>query len=191
MYPPADPWGTPEDPTPPMPPRTPPLSPRPKTTPPMYGRATVPSVPLREPTAEMPVLRDRPPLASRSSKPVSWQRTGRASRRSLSDGWGLTATGLIVVFCGWGTWAAAGRGTIGAPLVGLGLVLLVGVGVFCVSRLMGYVVLERVLNRPRLHARWSHFLTGLFLTVAGVSYLSNTTWIIEGVQWIRDQTGRL
>jgi hypothetical protein len=65
--------------------------------------------------------------------------------------------------------------------------LVVGVGVFALSRLLGYLVLEQMLRRARLHARWSHLLTGLFLTAAGWSYVANTTWVVEGIAWLREQ----
>jgi drug/metabolite transporter (DMT)-like permease len=127
----------------------------------------------------------------RSTKPVSWQRTSRASLRSLSDGWGFTATGVIVAFCGWGLWAAAARGILAAPLTGLVFTLVVAAGLFGLTRLLGLLVLERILRRPRLHARWSHLLTGLFLTFAGLAYFSQTSWIIDGLEWVRDQWGRI
>jgi hypothetical protein len=188
MYPPADPWGAPEeDPTPPLPPRS-------YAEPPRYGRASVPvpPAPLREPTAEMPEVTRRAGGPARPVPSVSWHRPSRASMRSLSDGWGFSVTGLIALFCGWGVWAAAGRGTVGTPLVGLILVIVVGAGVFIVCRLLGYLVLQRMMGRIRLHARWSHFIAGLFLTAAGVSYLADTSWIVSGLDWInawwRDRT---
>lgn len=191
MYPPADPWGAPEDPWGVPEDLTPPLPPRSSSDPPRYGRASVPVpvVPLREPTAEMPTVGPRRPVVGRShpSPPVSWRRSSRASLRSLADGWGFTATGVLVVFCGWGVWAAAGRGTIVAPLFGLALVLVVAAGVFAICRLVGLLVVGRMMGRARLHARWAHFVTGLFLTVAGVSYLSSTSWIVSGVDWLREQ----
>ena len=201
MYPPADPWGAPEDPFadgrtwPEAAGSARPLSPEPEDDIPRYGRASVPvpPAPLHEPTAEMPTLSRRPVVGrgARPVAPVSWHRSSRASLRSLADGWGFTATGLLAVFCGWGVWAAAGRGTIGTPLFGLALVVLVAAGVFVTSRLLGLVLLERVMGRPRPHARWAHFLTGLFLTVAAVSYLANTSWIVTGLNWVSEQWGRL
>jgi hypothetical protein len=131
----------------------------------------------------MPVRAPKRPVVV----PVSWYHASRASRRSLSDGWGFTATGLVVLFCGWGLWAAAGRGTVAAPLVGLGLVLVVSVGVFALSRFVGFLVLERMMGRNRIHARWAHFFTGAFLTVAGISYLVSTMWLGEGIDWVKDQ----
>jgi hypothetical protein len=179
MYPPADPWA---DATPPEP------HPTPTVPVPTYGRASVPVPPpaLRESTEEFPPVVGglaRPPRTSRS---VSWQRTSRASRRSLSDGWGFTATGLIVAFSGWGVWAAALRGTGTSAMSGLIFMLVVAAGLFTLARFFGYLVIEQILRRSRLHARWAHFITGLFLTVAGVSYLVNTTWLADAGDWFRD-----
>jgi hypothetical protein len=191
MRPPADPWGSPIEPVPE------PVYPPPPT----YGRAAVPVPPpaLREPTAEMPVLPPTligPPNRTRrleaartrpaASRPVSWERTKNDTRRRLYDGWGFTAAGLIVAFCGWGIWAAAGRGSGASPLPALILLLAVAALVFAVSRLAGYVVWERMAGRVRLHARWTHLITGVFLAVAGVGYLLSTSWLIESGNWVRD-----
>jgi eukaryotic-like serine/threonine-protein kinase len=171
MHPPADPWDPEGEPTVPR----------------MYGRAPIPTPPaIREPTAEMPPFEPLP-RPTRAARPVSWQRSSRPALRSLADGWGFTATGLVVGFCGWGFWAAAGRGAISAPYLGLLFMLFVGAGVFVLSRFFGYIVVEQTLRRPRLHARWAHLLTGLFLTVAGISYIANTSWLVEGIDWLRDQ----
>jgi hypothetical protein len=152
----------------------------------MYGRASVPvPQPLREPTAEYPALDPRRAIGSRASRPVSWQRSSRASLRSLSDGWGFTAAGLIVTFSGWGLWAAAGRGTGLQPLPGLILTLLVGTGVFVLSRLLGYFLIVRALGRTRTHARWSHFWTFAFLTAAGGAYLLSSSWVTDADDWVR------
>ena len=169
MQPPADPWGSPED----------------RTAPRMYGRAAipVPGPPIREPTAQMPELQ---PPSVRPPRSVSWERASRPALRRAADGWGFTAAGLIVAFCGWGFWAAAGRGVIDAPYIGLLFMLGVGLGVFVLSRFLGYVLVEQTLGRTRLHARWSHLLTGLFLSVAGLSYFANTQWLVDGIDWVRD-----
>jgi hypothetical protein len=167
---------------------------RPDDTP-VFGRAAVPVPPrrrdggegaesaLRESTAELPVVKIRKP-------DISWYRPSRASLRSLSDGWGLSATGLLLAFCGWGVWAAAGRGEIAAPLVGFGIVLAVAVGVFALSRLLGRIVLVGLMRRGRPHARWAHLLTGLFLSAAGIAYFGQTSWIIDGWRWVQEQMQR-
>jgi hypothetical protein len=185
LNPPADPWG---DDGPPAYPTAPPTVPNvPPPPPPMYGRASVRPPPLREPTAELPALVARSGArAGRPAAQVSWRRTSRASLRSLSDGWGFTAAGLIVAFSGWGIWAAAGRGTGLRPLPGLVFVLLVGAGVFSLARLVGYFLIERAFGRPRLHARWSHFATFVFLAAAGTAYLLSTSWITDADDWLRE-----
>jgi hypothetical protein len=167
MYPPADPWSEPTEPNP------------------MYGRASVPvpTAPLREPTAELPPVLRRAE-AIRRGPVVSWQKVTKTSRRQVSDGWGFTAAGLIIIFVGWGVWAAAGRGSGPSPWPGLLLAIAAGGAIFVLARLLGYLVLERMWGRRRPHARWSHFLTGLFLTVAGVGYLINTKFMVDS--WLRE-----
>jgi hypothetical protein len=198
MYPPVDPWDAPIDPTSPLPTvPTPPSVSTPPTPPtPMYGRAAVPVPPRRfDNTEEMPVVvvpgpRAAPEGMRRSAVPtrqISFERPSSAARRSLSDGWGLSGLGLLVAFCGWGVWAIAARGTGAVPLVGLVMTLIVGAGVFTVSRFAGYVILEQVLHRTRQHARWSHAIAGLFLAASGISYLGNATWLSDAVTYLEQQ----
>ena len=103
----------------------------------------------------------------------------------MSDGWGFTAFGLLVLICGWGVWAAAGGRALIAPLVDLGLVVLVAAVLFMVLRVAGRYVLEGLFARRRPHARWSHFFTGLYLATAGGFYVANTSWLIDGVAWLK------
>ena len=84
--------------------------------------------------------------------------------------------------------AAASKFPVGAAVVVVvmaGGVVVVGAAVFVLTRLLGYLVLEQTLRRRRPHARWSHFLTGLFLTAAGVSYFANTSWLVDIGEWVR------
>jgi hypothetical protein len=166
MYPPADPWSEPTEPNP------------------SYSRASVPvPPPVREPTAELPAILRRVE-AIRHGPVVSWQKVKRPSRRRLADGWGFTATGLIVIFIGWGIWAAAGRGAGPNPWPGVLLALGTAVAIFALLRILSFIVLEKMWGRPRRHARWSHFLTGLFLTVVGIGFLINTRFMVDS--WLRD-----
>lgn len=153
------------------------------------GRARVPKPAkeaLRRPTTEMPPVeptrRSDPPVL------VSWHRPSRERMRALSDGWGFSATGLLFAFIGWGIWAASIRAEepTRAPLLWFGIICGVAVGVFVVCRLIGRVLIGQVLGRPRRHARWSHLVAGLFLTVCGVFYLgeANWGWIEDGVGWV-------
>jgi hypothetical protein len=141
----------------------------------------VPPRPFREPTRELPVVTPKPAPV----RTLSWQRTKNTQRRRLSDGWGFTAAGLLVAFCGWGLWAAAGRAEGQASLPGLLFMLAVAAVVFVVSRYLGFLVLEKMLRRERPHARWTHFATGLFLAVAGVAYFMSSRWLVDGSDWIR------
>lgn len=167
MHPPADPWGDQDE----------------ADTPPfMYGRAPVPD--LSEPTTAMPAAERRRPVPPPPK--VSWQKTSRASLRTMADGWGFTAFGLLVLVCGWGVWAASGARAVVHPLVDLILVLAVGGLIFATLRGSGRVLLEGVLGRTRPHARWSHFLTCVYLCVVGASYFARNSWLITGTDWIKE-----
>ena len=100
------------------------------------------------------------------------------------DGWGFSAFGLLVAFCGWGVWAASRPPASTPPLLSLGVVLAVAVVVFVVLRGVGYYVLEVVMHRARPHARWSHLFTGVYLAAAGSSYFADTSWVSFGTDWI-------
>ena len=148
--------------------------------PPMYGRAPVPPRPLCQSTDELPVVvvvRQPPPL-------ISMRAPNRAGMRRLANGKGLSATGLLIAFIGWGIWAAAGRGTIETPALGFGIVLAVAVGVFAVCRLLGRFFLVRIMGRERRTARAAHAVTGLFLAACGAYYLGQTSWVQDGFDWV-------
>jgi hypothetical protein len=162
----------------------------------VYQRASapvppaVPPRPFRESTRELPTLPDPTRRMAASSRPtgaraLSWERVKSTQRRQLSDGWGFTAAGLLVAFCGWGLWAAAGRASGQSSLPALAFMLTVAVIVFAVSRYLGFVVLEKMMGRDRPHARWAHFTTGMFLAMAGVAYFLSSRWLVDGGDWIR------
>jgi hypothetical protein len=200
MHTPVDPWGAPIEPDQPPPPL-------------MYGRASVPPAPVWHPTSELPEVGPAPRRRERidpreigrramsgkadrervdGPKPpmpnVSWIRSRPASRRMLFDGWGFTAAGLLVLFCGWGVWAVAGGNASSVPPV-VSLLFVIGVGaiVFAVPRLSSRVLIERMRGQRRRHARWAHFITGVFLAGVGVSYLLHNAWLVDGLGWLKDQ----
>jgi hypothetical protein len=157
-----------------------------REVPAVFARASVPvSQParkaLREPTAELPVV----PLGRQVPRLAGLRAPAHPSRRQLSFGWGMSATGFLIAFVGWGVWAASNRGRMALPLIDFGIVLVVAVGVFILSRVVGRVVLEAVFHRPRRSARLAHALTGLFLAAVGVNFLARTSWIIDGLNWLR------
>ena len=151
------------------------------------GRASVPKTardPLRISTDELPLVR---PTRPEPQILVSWHRPSRERLRNMSDGWGLSATGLLLAFMGWGVWAAAGRAYLSTPLLWFGIVCGVGLGVFVVCRLLGRIVVGQLLRRPRQHARWAHAITGLYLTVCGFYYFGQADWewIQDGIDWVQ------
>jgi hypothetical protein len=57
--------------------------------------------------------------------------------------------------------------------------------VFTLSRVLGRVVIERGLGRPRRSAWAAHLATGVFLAAAGVAYLGQTEWVVDAWNWVR------
>jgi hypothetical protein len=110
----------------------------------------------------------------------------RYQARQLRRGWEWSGIGALFSFVSWGVWVISERGSsIVAPAVAFALVLVVAVGVFQLCRLLGRVVIERSLGRPRRSAWLSHLATGMFLAAAGVQYLRQTEWVVNGITWMR------
>jgi Kef-type K+ transport system membrane component KefB len=106
--------------------------------------------------------------------------------RRLTRGGEWSTLGVLFVGVCWGTWAISERGgNLIVPAVTLVLVLLVAAGLFALSRLLGRVILERSMGRVRRTAWPSHLLSAVFLAVAGVQYLRQTQWIVDGITWLR------
>jgi hypothetical protein len=74
------------------------------------------------------------------------------------------------------------------PALAFVLVLLVAVGVFTLSRVLGMVILERGMGRVRRSAWGAHLATGLFLAAAGLAYLGQTEWVVNAWNWLRGLT---
>lgn len=116
---------------------------------------------------------------------------GSAPRRPM--GWHLaqlrrggewSAVGALFAFVCWGIWAISGRGDLSAPLLTFVLSLLVAVGLFALSRLLGRVIWERQLGRVRRGARGAHLVTAVFLAGVGVAYLRQTEWVVSAWNWV-------
>jgi hypothetical protein len=126
-----------------------------------------------------------------------WQRQDDEPRvpvrfhaRQLRRGGEWTSIGLLWAFICWGIWAVSVRGAdLLVPALAFALVLLVAGGVFALSRLVGRVILERMLRRLRRSAWGAHLITGLFLFAAGVAYLGQTQWVVDGWAWLRGVGG--
>jgi len=144
----------------------------------MRGRAKVIPRAAPESTGMMPIdPEERLPRYT----PPRGERT-----RQLKLGWEYTGTGAIIAFICWGLWALDSTGSLTGPLIAFLVVLAVAVGVFALARLLGRLILEQRLGRPRRGAAGAHALTGLFLTAAGIAYLREVGWVVTVTQWVKD-----
>jgi hypothetical protein len=110
----------------------------------------------------------------------------RYQLKQLRRGGEWSTTGALIAFVCWGIWAISLRGgNLTIPVLAFALVLLVGGGIFALSRLLGRVVLERTLGRGRRTAWPSHLVTAVFLVAVGVAYLGQTAWVIDAWTWLK------
>ena len=124
----------------------------------------------------------RAPAARRRHHPGA----GPAAADQLRIGGEWTSTGALFAFVCWGIWAISARGNdLSGLALSFFLVLVVAAGLFTLLRLLGRVVLERSLGRPRRGARGSHLATGLFLIAAGIAYLGQTAWVVDAWTWLK------
>ncbi|MER7008481.1 hypothetical protein ABT297_36280 [Dactylosporangium sp. NPDC000555] len=145
----------------------------------MRGRAKVIPRPAPDPTGMMPIEpeedhhpRYTPPRGERA--------------RQLKIGWEFTGTGAAIAFVCWGLWALSSEGRLTGPFIAFLVVLGVAVGVFALARLLGRLIIEQRLGRPRRTAKGAHALTGLFLAAAGIAYLREVGWFISFYHWVKD-----
>jgi hypothetical protein len=112
-------------------------------------------------------------------------RTG-ANMRKLRRGGGWTVAGLSFAVVCWLVWTAAHR-TTGAALAPGYLFATLGValGVFIVLRLLGRLVIEGWMHKTRRGARGAHLGTAAFLFAVGVTYLQDTSWIMDAYRWAK------
>jgi serine/threonine protein kinase len=148
---------------------------------PIRGRATVP--PPRPRQADTGVVVD--PLHGQAAPPPSWRQRTNEDPRTLKLGWEYSGFGAAAAFVCWGIWAASNHGNLTGPLITFALVL--AVGVFGLSRLLGRLILVQRMGRTRRTARVAHAVTGLFLVAAGLGFLRQTPWVIDALTWIRGQ----
>jgi hypothetical protein len=100
-----------------------------------------------------------------------------------------TTAAVLFAFVCWGIWAISEGGSLVTPSIVFVVTLAVAVGVFCLARVVGYLVLERQLGRVRRSARGSHLVTALFLAGVGVAHLRMTDWVMTAWNWVAGQAG--
>jgi len=176
--PPQDPWAT--EPTAPGP--GPVAGPPPAQSPFTQGRARV------DPHAHQKRFAQHDPTG------VGWPGAEPPARRGMSWRWSELRRGsewsnaaVLFAFVCWGVWALSGGGPLGTPVIVFLVTLAVAVGVFCLARVVGYLVLERQFGRVRRSARGSHLVTALFLAGVGIADLQQTEWVMTAVHWVTAQ----
>jgi hypothetical protein len=100
-----------------------------------------------------------------------------------------TTAAVLFAFVCWGIWAISEGGSLVTPSIVFIVTLAVAVGVFCLARVVGYLVLERQLGRVRRSARGSHLVTALFLAGVGIGHLRMTDWVMTAWNWVAGQAG--
>ncbi|MFC3500881.1 hypothetical protein ACFOOK_07890 [Micromonospora krabiensis] len=118
------------------------------------------------------------PDAPAPRRPLSWHVA------QLKRGGEWSTAGALFAFVCWGIWAISGEGNLTGPFLIFVLSLLVAVGLFALSRLVGRVVIERQMGRVRRSARGAHLVTALFLAGLGVAWLQQTEWVVSAWNWI-------
>jgi hypothetical protein len=169
--------------------------------PPTVPRSQPPHGPAAaEPVAPSPFSRGRAQVNPRT-QPAEHEPTGTgwpgaeapAAPLQMSWRWSelrrggewTTAATLFLFVC-WGIWAISSTGSLTTAVIVFVVTLAVAVGVFCLSRVVGHLVLERALGRRRRTARGSHLVTALFLAGVGVGHLQQTQWVMDAVHWLKD-----
>jgi serine/threonine protein kinase len=121
--------------------------------------------------------------------PNQGARVGRRPKvnlRTLRKGGGWTIAGASFAVLCWFVWAAANRksGAVLAPGF-LVATVVVAVGLFMVLRLLGRLVIEGWMHKPRNGAHGAHLGTAAFLFAVGVTYLQETAWVMQAYRWVK------
>jgi len=144
------------------------------------GVATVPAAPEPEPTIDA------------QPAPTTWW-ARRPDLRPAPDtavvlrrGSQITGVGLVFAFVCWGIWSVASgsAGMLDRFLIFV-VVLLIGAGIFALSRLLGRLVWEKLMGRVRRNARGSHTITAAYLATAGLGFLGQTPWVVAFYNWLQ------
>ena len=104
--------------------------------------------------------------------------------RRLRRGGEWSSAAVLFSFVCWGIWALSSDGDLGSAFIVFVVTLAVAAGVFALARLVGRLVLEQRMGRPRHTARGAHMVTGVFLAGVGFAFLQQTKWVVDAVNWV-------
>jgi hypothetical protein len=107
-----------------------------------------------------------------------------AQLRQLRRGGEWSSAAVLFAFVCWGIWTISTSGDFVTAALIFTLTLLVAVGLFALSRLLGRVVLEKQLHRVRRTARGAHMVAGVFMVGVGLAHLKQTPWVMTFWGWI-------
>ena len=135
------------------------------------------------------VPEEEPPVPTAPPEPPAPKRpwTGPGGKlAALSSGSELSVVGALFAFVCWGlwTWDNFRESTLGWQIFVLVLCFVVAAGVFAIARLIGTILLVRLLGRTRRTARLSHLAAGIFLVLAGVEFLQGVSWFVTAWDWV-------
>jgi hypothetical protein len=105
--------------------------------------------------------------------------------RLMRIGSGWTVAGSTLLLGCWMLWAIDSGIQFSGAVLTLAIIAGVALGLFVLCRLVGGIVLERMLSRTRRGAVLSHLTIGLFLTVVAFSLLSQVDWVIAAWNFLR------
>lgn len=111
-------------------------------------------------------------------RPVGWH------LQQLRRGGEWTSAALLFLFVCWGIWAISSAGAVATEVLVLAVTLLVALGVFALSRLLGRLVLEKQLGRVRRTARGAHLMVAIFLVGVGLAHLHQVPWVMTAWTWV-------
>ena len=158
------------------------------------GDITAPENPFSQGRARVNPQTHQRRFAEHEPTGVGWPGAVAPPARGMSWSWNelrrgsewTTAATLFAFVC-WGIWALSGGGSLATSVIVFIVTLLVAVGVFCLARVVGYLVLERAMGRRRRSARGSHLVTALFLAGVGIADLQQTEWVMTAWNWVSGQ----
>lgn len=147
------------------------------------GVAPIPAEQPSEPTLSFePTL---PPGAIVTSGDLKKPKLPLRDRlRLLRSGGRWSVAGAVFLLVCWGL-SATGGGDFTSASLALVLVLAVSIGLFGLLRLVGGMVLEKMMGRTRRSAILSHVVIGVFLIAAGFSYLATIDWVVGAWNFLR------
>lgn len=148
-----------------------------------YGRG------VARPTRSQPNARhDQPEEPPPPRQPPTPSRPwfGRDGKlQALKSGGELSVVGGLFLLLCWAIWVLANAlSDFFWYVVVLLFVYIVAAGVFAIARMVGTLVIVRLLGRTRRTARLSHLASGIFLIVVGIEFLKGVGFLVDAWTWI-------